>query len=330
MLRTVALECPSLCSPFSRVFNVVWTAFQERRRRAAAARAAGADAGALSTPLLFGADADGGGAGGSGITAANGGSSSSGGGGGGVHRSPSLAWLDGAVEAAPTLGGKTFSTRQVEEVKLVLRMLPIFGATILYWTGACAAGCAVLLPLLGRRPAAGARLHHLRLSFSQRSLPCPVCFAPAVYMQVSGEVLQEGRLGGALGASHSREPGAEPWPRLHLMKVGRYSQLHTAAIFFFFPQMGSFFVEQGAYMKRDIALPGGGTFTIPSASLGCARCRRCGRCCRRSPAGVERSLKKFAPSRVAFFPASCALPALPLLTRRTPLAPRSPPFPPPG
>ena len=128
---------PSACSPFSRVFNVVWTAIRERRRRRAAARAAGAadaDA-ALSTPLLFGSDANGtngvAAANGDGITA-NGGSS----GGGSVHRSASLAWLDGAVAAAPTQrGGKTFTTRQVEEVKLVLRMLPIFGATILYWTG---------------------------------------------------------------------------------------------------------------------------------------------------------------------------------------------------
>jgi len=113
---------------------VVWTAFKERRRRRAAARAAGAESAALSTPLLFGADADGGS---SGITA-NGGSSD------GVHRSPSLAWLDGAVAAAPTRGGKTFSARQVEEVKLVLRMLPIFGATILYWTGARTKGALLL------------------------------------------------------------------------------------------------------------------------------------------------------------------------------------------
>ena len=32
-------------------------------------------------------------------------------------------------------------------------------------------------------------------------------------------------------------------------------------------QMGSFFVEQGAYMNRQLALPSGGTFIVPAASL---------------------------------------------------------------
>lgn len=34
----------------------------------------------------------------------------------------------------PAGGARRFSVRQVEEVKLVLRLLPVFGATLLYWT----------------------------------------------------------------------------------------------------------------------------------------------------------------------------------------------------
>jgi hypothetical protein len=34
----------------------------------------------------------------------------------------------------PAGGARRFTQRQVEEVKLVLRLLPIFGATVLYWT----------------------------------------------------------------------------------------------------------------------------------------------------------------------------------------------------
>jgi hypothetical protein len=34
----------------------------------------------------------------------------------------------------PTGGEQRFTTRQVEEVKLVLRMLPVFFTTIIYWT----------------------------------------------------------------------------------------------------------------------------------------------------------------------------------------------------
>ncbi|RMZ54186.1 hypothetical protein APUTEX25_005342, partial [Auxenochlorella protothecoides] len=78
----------------------------------------------------------------------------------------SFAWLDAATRTRVSPGGVArFTRRQVEEVKLVLRMLPIFVTTILYWT------------------------------------------------------------------------------------------------------MGSFFVVQGASMNRTMPLPGGGTFTIPAASL---------------------------------------------------------------
>lgn len=49
--------------------------------------------------------------------------------------SRSFAWLDLATRERSSPGGAArFSQRQVEEVKLVLRMLPIFLTTILYWT----------------------------------------------------------------------------------------------------------------------------------------------------------------------------------------------------
>ena len=42
------------------------------------------------------------------------------------------------TRASPSLaaagGARRFSTRQVEEVKLVLRLLPVFATTALYWT----------------------------------------------------------------------------------------------------------------------------------------------------------------------------------------------------
>ena len=45
-------------------------------------------------------------------------------------------------------GGRRFSQRQVEEVKLVLRLLPVFATTSLYWTiymqarwARCGCGC---------------------------------------------------------------------------------------------------------------------------------------------------------------------------------------------
>lgn len=54
---------------------------------------------------------------------------------GGLRPSASMAWLDGALAARCAPGGaRTFSARQVEEVKLVLRMLPIFATTAFYWT----------------------------------------------------------------------------------------------------------------------------------------------------------------------------------------------------
>jgi peptide/histidine transporter 3/4 len=48
----------------------------------------------------------------------------------------SFAWLDVASQVPPHLATKVkrFSKEQVDEVKLVLRMLPIFLSTIMYWT----------------------------------------------------------------------------------------------------------------------------------------------------------------------------------------------------
>ena len=52
-----------------------------------------------------------------------------------MSASRSFAWLDLAARSRTSPGGVArFSQRQVEEVKLVLRMLPIFFTTILYWT----------------------------------------------------------------------------------------------------------------------------------------------------------------------------------------------------
>jgi len=54
----------------------------------------------------------------------------------GSHAAPksSLAWMDSALEARSPGGALSFTNQQVEEVKLVIRMLPIFFPTILYWT----------------------------------------------------------------------------------------------------------------------------------------------------------------------------------------------------
>lgn len=53
---------------------------------------------------------------------------------GGMKRSTSYAWLDRAAEVRAPSGARRWSQRQVQEVKLVFRMLPIFFATIFYST----------------------------------------------------------------------------------------------------------------------------------------------------------------------------------------------------
>lgn len=54
---------------------------------------------------------------------------------GAMHPVQSFVWLDAATSARLTPGGSPrFTAQQVEEVKLVLRMLPIFFTTIFYWT----------------------------------------------------------------------------------------------------------------------------------------------------------------------------------------------------
>jgi len=98
-----------------------------------------------------------------------------------------------------------------------------------------------------------------------------MCVDPTVYMQVRGSAAGDG-LGEPL-ASFPRccWPHQRAWRRVSAPLASYDSRpgltLRNVAIRFML-QMGSFFVEQGAYMRRDIALPGGGTFTIPSASLG--------------------------------------------------------------
>lgn len=132
-------------SPFSRVFKVTWAAFRARRRSIAASDAMSNGNGALGDgangrhrsvsfafspvsnnrdmeseisfrePFLDGA-----------LDAEASGSI--------IHHSSSIAWLDAAVDARHPGGARRFTRQQVEEVKLVLRMLPVFFATILYWT----------------------------------------------------------------------------------------------------------------------------------------------------------------------------------------------------
>jgi dipeptide/tripeptide permease len=52
----------------------------------------------------------------------------------GAARKASLGWMDSALESRSPGGALRFTRQQVEEVKLVIRMLPIFFPTILYWT----------------------------------------------------------------------------------------------------------------------------------------------------------------------------------------------------
>ncbi|GAB4818682.1 hypothetical protein N2152v2_005728 [Parachlorella kessleri] len=178
-------------SPISRVFKVVWTAYKARGYQNI--QYAPPDPEGTSTPLLGSAYGHGeydnvnGGGGGNGhaVGGPNGEFSFpavGGGGGGGVgrsgsaaslggglHKTASLQFLDKAAEVGMAGALPRFTQRQVEEVKLVIRMLPVFFATILYWT--------------------------------------------------------------------------------------------------IYNQMGTFFVVQGSYMDRTVALPGGRSFVIPAASL---------------------------------------------------------------
>lgn len=58
-----------------------------------------------------------------------------------VHKVPSYGWIEDAVaddsEADRQEGLAGFTPAQVEEVRCVVRMLPIFFTTILYWTIYC-------------------------------------------------------------------------------------------------------------------------------------------------------------------------------------------------
>lgn len=120
-------------SPISRVFKVVMTAYRARKRsnlRWSPPDAEGTEGG-LTSPLVEN--------GGSGDFSFDrgysaGGPSNGGTLGGGLKKTASLQFLDRAAEVRVAGGPPRFSQRQVEEVKLVVRMLPIFFTTILYWT----------------------------------------------------------------------------------------------------------------------------------------------------------------------------------------------------
>ena len=95
-------------SPFSRVYKVTVAAWRENRK--IRQNNAGSHSN-LEEPLISRED-----------------------GGGAYYRSPSLPWLDAAVDVRSAGQVGRFSVQQVEEVKLVYRMLPVFFATIMYWT----------------------------------------------------------------------------------------------------------------------------------------------------------------------------------------------------
>ena len=132
-------------SPFSRVFKITWAAIRSRRRAAAAAAAAAAlpdedvlgrsgqrvtfaplpnmdsdfdalhNGSDLTQPFLDGSLNDPG----SQLTSE------------GMRHSPSLAWMDAAMQARSPGGALRFTRQQVDEVKLVIRMLPVFFPTIM-------------------------------------------------------------------------------------------------------------------------------------------------------------------------------------------------------
>lgn len=119
-------------SSFSRVFKVMWAAATARRRPSANSTAtldgapsfsfspaysAGESEAALRDPLLR----------------ANGGADANGMG-DGLPSQQNASWLDAAAEVRGPGGALRFTRMQVDEVKLVVRMLPVFFATILYWT----------------------------------------------------------------------------------------------------------------------------------------------------------------------------------------------------
>ena len=86
-------------------------------------------------------------------------------------------WLDRAKQCY----GGTYSNWEVEDVKKVYRLLPIFGTFILYWTVFYQVSVIVIVSLLGSLPAI------LPFSFSLHPAPClshpfspsyPIIFSP--------------------------------------------------------------------------------------------------------------------------------------------------------
>lgn len=123
-------------SPFSRVFNVIWAAWRARRRMHPA------NDPATDRLLSNGANNDE-----NRLSVSNGSAGRRYAVDDGPHfldalisqedhinPSPSLAWLDAATTARSQGGARRYTRQQVEEVKLVLRMLPVFFCTIIYWT----------------------------------------------------------------------------------------------------------------------------------------------------------------------------------------------------
>jgi len=126
-------------SPFTRVFHVVWAAFRARRASVATTSAQlpsdgnggdfGIAAGRGAVTFSLPNDSE------PGIdenmplldAAIRSGSAE-------FHPSYSLPWLNAATQARAPGGARRFTRQQVEEVKLVIRMLPVFFTTILYWT----------------------------------------------------------------------------------------------------------------------------------------------------------------------------------------------------
>ncbi|PRW50755.1 NRT1 PTR FAMILY -like [Chlorella sorokiniana] len=126
-------------SPISRVFKVVWAAWRAPKQAAGDGSEpllSRGGSGGLDSSLPAGLNGSsslhGGLNGSSAAAAAMGGTGGLGGGMG--RRTQSLQWLNAAAEVRVAGGGRRFSQRQVEEVKLVLRLLPVFATTSLYWT----------------------------------------------------------------------------------------------------------------------------------------------------------------------------------------------------
>lgn len=126
-------------SPLSRVFKVVWAAWKAPRGLASSDPEGLLDSDGLLDPMLANGGGPGNGTADGGTmyapsAAAAAAGAAAGPAAGVLRRKQSLQWLNAATAVRVAGGARRFTSRQVEEVKLVLRLLPIFGATLLYWT----------------------------------------------------------------------------------------------------------------------------------------------------------------------------------------------------